>query len=214
MTHFPLEPRRNGVGEEGLPRRARNKSQQATRRGSVKTEGLPKREHRRKGSWSSRISAHLASYWLASSPVFLPPEVAPSTQSSFQRWHPVVPHYSSEKTPNPLAQYSGHFRTCPPDRFILDSSWELPQHSNPPGFHTLHVLFQPPELSTCLGWLSASYSVFKIQFKCHLLYKSLTSPKSMSHSFLWGPSLHQNTPLTVLSVTFWATPRPGPRVSQ
>lgn len=142
-------------------------------------------------------------FLLASSLASLPSAVAPPTQSSFPLWHSVAPHCLLEKIPNSSAQHSKHFR-------ILSPAFPLPRSAHPGlQVHQLsysfsnisihlastpwHVLFQPPELSTRPGWLSASYSVSKIQFKCHLLCKSLTSPKSMSHSFLWCPSLHQST---------------------
>ena len=112
------------------------------------------------------------------------------------------------------------FRDLPPQHsFPLapGTHLELPTASPTVPLHLastlLHEFLQPPERSTLRGGLTASYSVVKIQFACHLLWQAPTPPKSMSHSFLWGPSLHQGTLLGVLSRTFAATGRQGPCAS-
>lgn len=115
----------------------------------------------------------------------------------------MAPHCPSEKTPSSLGRHSGHFRIGPPTfpptpSIILGlQGRQTPTASPPVPIHPpsspLHVLFQPPELPPPRplpspppyrhGRLKASYSVFKIQFRCHLLCQSST-PSNKDESLL------------------------------
>lgn len=147
-------------------------------------------------SWVFKDFCHLPSC-RSSCLTSLPASALPPAPSSVQPRHSVASHWPAEKPPNSLARHSRRFRIQPPvflpdsrDTGLLAASPTCPIHSSGspafacsvPATGTLHPC-----------WLSASYSILKIPFKCHLLCQSLTSPRSMSHPFLCVPPPLEHT---------------------
>lgn len=146
------------MGEEGLPRSARNKSQQVTRRGSVETEGLPKREHREGVQLIPGLQgllhtcpppgllpdlpasslAHIPTVSFCHSPLLFREDLSKFLSPSIQDIWTSAPSISPVPSVHPRLQI----------RQIPDTFTNIPIHltSTP-----LHVLFQPLKLPTLLG---------------------------------------------------------------
>lgn len=203
---FPIGTKKTWGGQRGTPQKGQKQEPAGHQKGKYRDWGTSRKGTQKNGllvhPWSSGISNHLSSSW--------PPPWSPC----LQRWpsNPVLtptmafcgPSLPSREDPKffspafkTLQHLLPHISSAP-----QCSSWtpgtpaflQLQQHLHSSGFHTLAravsatgTLYLPRLTVSLLLSLqnpvqtSSALQIFDL------------SKESMSHSFLWGPALHQST---------------------